>query len=577
MPSPFLLILAIIATVTLAAPLHAVAQGPGKPGSSDRAVDVLRVDQCGDDNQGETAAERKKKASQLYDQGLVLYEEGDYEGAIEAFVESYCAKPHPASFYNIAQSYERLLRFELSIAYFGRYVSESNPEAPTTTKARLRADVLRILPAQIRVATVPAGASIAIHDTTGLRARGKANQDAPLEVVQGEYTMHVSMPGYEDAIRSITTKPGQPYSYYLRLDEQTGTLNVSATPSNARLLLNDRLVDEGSYSEKLPVGRYEITAEAPGREAETKVVTIKSGESSQVSLELAPPTKSGRNTLLYASTIGLGLTGASAMSSIFGQDSATTVAGVLASSAVGFGGAYYGIPKSTTQGDAWLMIEVSLIGVVEGALVGSFFACSVENVGEFQERECSDKEQTAVTAAALSGGLLGMAGSAMMHKRLKLDTGDAAVLGSAALWGVTSSALLYAVFDDDLRIRDPILFSGLNFGLVAGAGILATSDLSLERIAIIDLGGLGGVLSGALLAGAFQSGDEQLQHFSILGMVAGLVGATFLTRDMDDIGAPTKRTPTTSGNITPLLTPIVSGTTDAGGNLVPNLGLSIRI
>tara|TARA_R110002096_G_scaffold16898_10_gene58001 strand:- start:9988 stop:11730 length:1743 start_codon:yes stop_codon:yes gene_type:complete len=535
----------------------------------------LRVDGCQEPTE-EGAASATQSASELYDRGLVLYEEGDYEGAIDAFVGSYCAKPHPAGFYNIAQSYERLLKFELSVRYFERYIRESDPAAPTTRKASLRAEVLRQLPAQIRVATVPAGAAITIHDRAGLRARGKANQDAPLEVVQGNYTMQIRMPGYEDITKTITTKPGQPYSYYLRLEAQTGSLQVTATPGNSRIFLDDRLVGVGTYRDTLPVGRYEVVLEAPGRESSKEFVTIKADDASELSMELEAPEESGRRPLLIASTIGLGVTGGVAMSSIFSQDSAATIASSLAAGAVGAGGAYYGIPESTTRADAWFMIEASLLGAIEGGLVGSFFACNVETVGAAQRKDCSDREDKAITAAALSGGLIGLAGSAIAHKRLKLTTGDAAVLGSSALIGLSSGALLYAVFDSDLRIRDPILFSGLNFGLVAGAGLLATNNISLERMAIIDLGGVGGVLSGALLAQAFESGDERLQHFSIFGLVSGLIGATFLTRDMDEVG-DAKDEPTTSDTGARTLTPIVGSTTDRAGNFVPNLGFSIRM
>jgi len=543
---------------------------------ADEDVSALRIDHCGEGTADVPAATGKTAASALYDRGLVLYEEGDYQGAIDTFVKSYCAKPHPASFYNIAQSYERLLKFELSIAYFERYIAESDPAAATTRKATLRAEVLRTLPAQIRVATVPAGAAITIRDDVGLRARGKANQSAPLEVVQGEYTMHVALPGYQPIERAITTKPGQPYSYYLRLEALEGSLKVTATPGDARIFLSDRLVGVGSYDEPLPIGRYDVTVEAPNREAKKQSVQIKPNEPMYLSVELAPPPKSGRRTLLAASGLALSLTSIVGVSSIFKQDDAITLAGSLVVTGLGFGGAYYGIPESTTRGDAWYIIESSLFGFVEGALVGSYFACDVTKEGNLQTQNCSQQGGQAIVAASITGGLLGFAGSAMTHKKFKLDGGDAALLGSAALWGISSGALLYAVFDSDLRIRDPMLFSGLNLGLVAGVGILATNHLSLQRVAIVDLAGLGGVLGGATLAQAFQSQDERIQHFSILGMVSGLVAASFLTRNMDDAGPPKSRSQSHRSN--PLnMEPAVGSTIDAAGHQIPNLGISIHL
>ncbi len=537
-------------------------------------IGSLRVDAC-PEPVGDThdARQSKQQAGERYDRGLVLYDEGDYKGAVDSFVESYCATPHPAVFYNIAQSYERLLEFELSVAYFLRYAKEADPEAPTTRKAALRAEVLQALPAQIRVATVPAGAAIAIHDSHGLRARGAANQEAPLEVVGGRYTMHVSLPGYQDLTRAIETRPGQPYSYYLKLEPNTGTMRVSTTPSSARIFLNKRLVGVGKYTGVLPVGTYELSVELANRKTIGRSLRISKDKTTEERVVLAPPHKSGRTTLLVASGLALGTTGVVTMSNIFKQDRPVTIAGSLAAVGVGLGGAYYGIPNSITRGDGWYIIESSLIGFLEGSFVGSFFSCEIISDAGAVTKNCTGSEDDAILAAGLTGGLIGVAIGATTRKTLQLDTGDAAVVGSAALWGLGTGALLYAIFDSDLRIRDATLFSGLNLGLVAGAGILATSDVSLERVAIIDLGGVGGLLGGATLAQAFESGDERLQHFSLFGMVAGLIASAVLTREMDQVSS--RSSPTKSHDSR--LTPVVGRVMDAAGRGVPNLGFSLRM
>ena len=129
----------------------------------------LRVDACPEQQGSESA--RTTRAADDYDRGLVMYDEGDYRGAVEAFVDSYCNKPHPAALYNIAQSHERLLDFARSVQYFERYISSAAATAPNVKKASLRAEVLRNLPAQLRVATVPPGAAITIRDSSGVRAR----------------------------------------------------------------------------------------------------------------------------------------------------------------------------------------------------------------------------------------------------------------------------------------------------------------------------------------------------------------------------------------------------------------------
>jgi hypothetical protein len=550
--------LAVLVTALLVQPSWAEDDKEGAP--------PLRVDNCeaapaeSEETPEQEEARRIKLAGDNYDRGLVLYEEGDYKGAVDAFVASYCSKAHPSAFYNIAQSYERLLDFERSVQYFERYVNDAGPEAANSKRAALRAEVLRNLPAQLRIATVPAGANISIRNQAGITARGTANADSPIEVRQGRYTMRVEMPGYEPREEDLVTKPGQPYSYYLTLEPQKAPLRITAAPSNARIFIDKRLVGVGSYAASMPLGNYEVTVEAPKRETTTRRIQVTTGKANTQSIELLSPPASGRPAMLIASSVGLGLAGGFAVNGILRQDTSITGIGALTTTAVGFGGAYYGIPESLSQGDAWYIIEASLIGFIEGLIVGQFFNCErVELPGGEREEECKDRT---VAGSALTGGLLGAATATLTRKSFRLSTGDTALLGSGAFWGLASGALFYSIFDSDTRLRDPMLFSGLNLGLVSAAGLIANDSVSLRRIAIIDLAGLGGLIGGASVAQAFDSGDEKLAHFSMLGMVGGLVVGTFTTRFMDDESLPAD------------LKPDIGATRDVDGKTVMKLGLS---
>ncbi len=536
----------------------------------------LRVDNCPPEEappESETAEETDARHIQLagdaYDRGLVLYEEGNYDSAVEAFVDSYCQKAHPATFYNIAQSYERLLDFERSVQYFERYVAEAENDSANAKKAALRAEVLRNLPAQVRIATVPAGASVTIRNKAGIIARGTANGVSPLEVRQGQYTIHVEKPGYETIVQGLETKPGKPYSYYLSLKPEETGLQVTVSPGNARIFVDKRLVGVGNYAESLPLGNYEIMVESPGRESVSRNIQLTEGKLNNQIIELAKPQQSGRRELLVASGVGLGITGGLALGSIFDQDPAITAVAALTTTAVGFGGAYYGIPESVTRGDAWYLIESTLIGFTEGALIGSMVSCkevSPEFVEDedFMERDevCTD----GVTAgAAITGAMVGAVAATATRSKFQLTTGDAALIGSASFWGLVSASFFYAIFESEYRLRDPMLLIGLNLGLVAGTGLVANSEVSLRRVAIIDLAGLGGMVGGIGLSLALNAQDSRVEHFALFGLISGLVGGTFLTRSLDD---------EPSGATSLTLSPGLGSARDVEGKSVMSVGLS---
>lgn len=148
--------------------------------------------------------------------------------------------------------------------------------------------------------------------------------------------MHIEKPGFEDIEQRIEVLPGQPYSHYLRLEPKKTKLQVTVDPRNARIFVDKRLVGAGTYSEALPIGSYEITVEAPKRESRTRMVQLTAGKPNVQVIGLLQPKVSGRTELLVASGVGLGITGAVAVSSIFDQDTVITLAAGLTTTAVGF-------------------------------------------------------------------------------------------------------------------------------------------------------------------------------------------------------------------------------------------------
>ncbi len=537
------------------------AIAPSSALAQKRKTNTLRVDSCNAAQpEGRTANQRAtEKARDLYDKGLVLYEQGDYQGAVDAFVGSYCSKAHYASYYNIAQSYERLLDFERAVLYFKRYAKEASPGDPDIKKALLRAEVLRNLPAQVRIATVPPGAAITIRNAAGITARGTANRDRALEVVQGNYTMTIEMPGYDTIEQALRTRPGLPYAYTFSLRPKTSLVQITTNPKDARIFLDDRLVGVGSYSDKLDLGTYLLTVEAPGRPTYSETIQSVEDQPTELSIALETPSEGGRNTLLVAAPIAMVLMSGATMSQAFGVDTSLTAIGSLATTGLTFVGAYYGIPEATTRGDAWYIIEAGLFGAAEATLVGSFFSCNRKTLNN-----CNQK---VVTGTTLIGGLAGMTLSALTYQDWQLSSGDTALLATGGFWGASMGALFYAAFDSEREVLLPLLFAGLNVGVATSAGLISTTQVSLRRVAIINLAGIGGVLGGSSLAATLQSSGEQNQHLTLLGAIAGLTAGTFLTRYMDESSAKRPR-----GTKTAWL-PAIGNGNDAQGNSILSLGL----
>jgi tetratricopeptide (TPR) repeat protein len=498
-----------------------------------------------------------ERAADHYDRGLVLYEQGDYQGAVREFVVAYCDKPHPKMFLNIGQAYERMLDFEKAVAYFERFILESDDSEPNRKRAAIRVEVLRSLPARILVATVPPGAQVTLSGETGVTARARANGIDPIEVRKGVYTMRVELAGHEPVIEQLVAEIGRPYSYYFRLEPKKGVVRVAATPSDARIFLGDRLAGIGSYLETVPIGTYRLLVEAEGRPSREQQIEITAGKTTDVAVNLPDKPRSGRWELVIASGLLLGSASGTMAETLFDQESAATSLLSLGGLGVGFGAAYLGVPDDLPVGTSSYIIGSTLIGAFNGAMAASLFSgkgCFAETGTEDTDgdgiADTDDCNDDAVGGVALASGAAGLLFSAVTAPRFDLDAGDAALINSGAMWGTASGALFWASFDTDEDVLEPMLLAGVNLGVVVGAVLARRSEVTRGRVALIDVAGLGGTVAGFALGQAFDSETERLSHFALVGMATGLIAGTWLTRNLDEpkVGIQPGVSPTASGD-----------------------------
>lgn len=552
--------LVLVAALMLVLSGHARAQEAGH-GAMIRGTGTNEVDSC-EPPRGISEAEAENRAADHYDRGLNLYEQGDYEAAIEEFMAAYCHKPYYLVLKDIAQSFERMVDYEKAVAYLERYVRETPADRAEERQVQsARVQVLRNLPARVRIATVPPGAIVTLSNASGVRARGISNDEEPLLIRTGTYTLTIALDGYEAVSESIDVKIGQPYSYYYRLEPRTGTLRVAAVPPNARIFVDKRAVGLGSHVEELPIGRYVIEVEADGYLPARRELTISENNQTRTTIALERVPRSGRTELLIAASVGGAAWGGSAFTAIFGENELGTL-GTALGLGIGLGGAYLGIPRDISVGSSSFIVGSTLVGVVEGLLVSSLFSCETVqqmDTGLYRPDTCDGE---VIAGVGLMSGVGGAVFGALAGPRFALDAGDAAIINSGALWGVIAGGLFYSVFDQDARVDEALVLSGLNLGVLTGALVAQRSQVSRGHVALIDLSGLAGIIVGTAMASVIPDEGEQVPHLALAGMTIGLITGAYLTRHMDE---PPRL---------PSLSPSVGAARDLGGAGAMTLGIS---
>lgn len=84
------------------------------------------------------------RAKEEYSRGQELFDDGDYEGAMEAFYESFDAFPHYRTIFNLALCAEKLERIPEAVEFYQRYVDWSE-EVPNRGDVLAKIEELRAL------------------------------------------------------------------------------------------------------------------------------------------------------------------------------------------------------------------------------------------------------------------------------------------------------------------------------------------------------------------------------------------------------------------------------------------------
>ena len=528
----------------------------------ERRADRLEIDDCG--APPVLAPERLRQlAGEHYDRGDVLYVQGDYAGAVSELVSSYCLLPHYRVLKDIGQAYERQLEYSRAIAYLKRYVAAVPDDAKAAACApdpredrrnvSARIEVLSSLPARIRVATEPPEAEITLTGEDGLTARGVSTEGGGLVLARaGRYEMVVRKPGFVPHQETIVAEIGKPYSYVFQLERERGRLLVQAVPGNARLFLDDRFVGIGRYEADLAGDTYTLLVEASDRVSERRRVEVRPKQTERVVVELPPRPQSGRTQLVWYST----LAGAVALNGSL-AGSSDNVGAIAAASGLAIGGiaGYVGIPDDIRLGASSLTITGSIAG---GA--AAFFGTSA----------FSSSDNVTGPATAL-GIVAGGAAGYTVAQLASLSPGDAALINTGMVWGTVYGGLFSSVFDNPETIDVSLAAGGLGLGVLTSGLLVRSFPISRGHAALIDLGGVGGLVLSVGIRSLIdqQSGQdanastERQAHFGLAGVTLGLAAAAFLTRNYDAASLPS-------------LQPSLGRVKTSDGSSVMSYGLSAR-
>lgn len=512
----------------------ASASGSSSGSASPAArAERLEIDDCGP-KPAISVDRMRALAGEHYDRGDVLYVQGDYTGAVSEFIASYCLIPYFSVLKDIGQAYERQLEYSRAIAYLQRYVDDIPADAkgkacgpaPQEDKRNVsaRIAVLASLPARISVATDPPDAEITLTGDDGIVARGVSVGGSGQVVARaGDYLMTVRKAGFVPFTKRISAEIGKPYSFIVPLKPESGHLSVQVVPGNARLFLDDRFVGIGRYEADLPGATYTLLVESSDRISERRKIEVKAKQSERVVVQLAPKPESGRTQMLaYSAIAGAAVVGGSLASAT----SSVATIGAIGGLAIGGVAGYVAIPDDVSLGTS----SATITGSLGGGAMGTLIALAIGG---------DDSEYVGPSLAI--GTAIGGGAGFYAARTINLSAGDAALINTGMVWGGVYGGLFAAVFDNPETIDYSLTAGGVGLGLITSGLLLRSFSISRSHAALIDLGGVGGLVLSAGVRALIDQEDasaERQANFALAGATIGLAGAALLTRNYDDPSAP---------------------------------------
>ncbi|HEY6557327.1 MAG TPA: hypothetical protein VI072_08640 [Polyangiaceae bacterium] len=184
------------------------------------------------------ADDATQRARRHFRNGIKLFRENDYRGALAEFEAAYRAKPGAPSLQNIALSLKELHRYPEAAAALDTLLKRHAGELTENERQAVNDALaeLNSLTATLVVSITPASAASSIDG----RALSATERKLGVRVGVGEHTVAAEAPGYQRAAQMVRVASGEKREVRLRLRAVSGFLTVETRDADAAIALDGK-------------------------------------------------------------------------------------------------------------------------------------------------------------------------------------------------------------------------------------------------------------------------------------------------------------------------------------------------
>jgi hypothetical protein len=200
--------------------------------------------------------EATQRARRHFRNGIKLFRENDYGGALAEFEAAYRAKPGAPSLQNIALSLKELHRYPEAAAALDTLLKRHAAELTESERQAVHDALAELdgLTATVLVEVTPASAAASIDNRTLSAAQRKLG----VRVSVGEHTLSAEAPGYQRAAQMVRVASGEKRLVTLRLRAVAGFLTVETRDPDAAIAVDGKPLAFERWHGPLPNGEHYV-------------------------------------------------------------------------------------------------------------------------------------------------------------------------------------------------------------------------------------------------------------------------------------------------------------------------------
>lgn len=246
---------------------------------------------------------QQAEARAHFARGGQFYQDSDWSHAIEEFRAAFDLWPNPVILFNLAQAYRRDGQLSRATETFTRYL-ETAPSLTREQRAEVEESVREIeeTRALLTFEVEPSGATVTLNN----RVLGTTPLARNIEVLPGDYRVHVECPNFEARDETFTVRAHEQRLVNMRLRpvDLNARLIVNVSPADAHVSIDGEDAGTGRVQRQVRPGRYTVTVTQDGFREASQTVTVSPLRTETLSIALSPRGRSVFTRPLFWGIVG---------------------------------------------------------------------------------------------------------------------------------------------------------------------------------------------------------------------------------------------------------------------------------